>query len=167
MLKKITIYLVLFAVLTTLTGCGAFQRFNRRRSSEEYETTKSGTLETASLLRFSDIPIPAGFKIKPDESYSFQTDNFRAGLLKYTGSTNPEDVVQFFKEQMPRHNWQLVNLIEYEKRVMNFEKQGQSCLITIEGGVTRTAITLSISPKSEGLRETGTVGTAASSIETK
>jgi len=143
MFKKITIYIALIFILATLTGCAAMQRFNQRPSRED-----SDSREVSSVLRFSDVPVPSGFKIKSKESYSFQTDVLRAGILKYTGSMRRENVVQFYKEQMPRYNWQLLNLVEYEKSILNFEKEHQSCIITIEGGTTRTTIVMSVSPKS-------------------
>lgn len=147
MLKKLAIYFALIILITSLTGCAAFRRFQSRRTEGGVGTTPS--LEVASILRFSDIPVPSGFKIKPEESYTFQTDTFRDGLLKYTGSANPQVVVNFYKEQMPQYNWQLVNLIEYGRSLLNFEKQDQSCTIIVEGGVTRTAITIHLSPKSK------------------
>jgi len=145
MFKKNIIYCVLIIFLLSLIGCGTIQSFHERRESPR----GGSTIEVASLLRFSDIPVPSNFKIDHKESYTFQTDTFRAGLLKYSGNLGVEEVAQFYKEQMARYNWRLINLIEYEKKLLNFEKRDQTCLVTIEGGMTRTTVIISLSPKSK------------------
>lgn len=107
-------------------------------------------LTVASTLRFDDIPVPAGFVSISAESFIYQTENIRAGLMRYEGASSPEAMAQFYKEQMPVYNWQPVNIIEFGKKQLSFEKAGQSCIVMIEGFKNgRSIITISIGPKSE------------------
>jgi hypothetical protein len=107
-------------------------------------------LTIASSLRFDDIPVPSSFVSIPAESFIYQTENIRAGLMRYEGGSSPETLMRFYKEQMPVYNWQPVNIIEFGKKQLSFEKTGQSCVVIIEGFKSaKSIITISIGPKSE------------------
>lgn len=134
----------LFFVLCPLflSACATSQG----RSSDP---TQVPALEPAAMLKLADIPVPAGFVFVPEESYAFQSANFRAGLLKYRGKALGDQVVVFFKEQMPMYNWNLVNIVEYGRRMLSFEKEQETCIITIDGKDNRYDIAVSIAPKSQ------------------
>ncbi len=116
-------------------------------SSSSNPNASSGISSTAKFLKFDDVPIPAGFKLIDNESFSFQNDQMRVGLLKYAGMPEADRVVNFYKEQMPLYNWDLINVIEYGQRVMNFERRDQTCIITIQPQSTRTVISIAVAPK--------------------
>ncbi|MGE4357752.1 MAG: hypothetical protein AB7E08_04285 [Candidatus Omnitrophota bacterium] len=126
--------------LIFLMGCASFpiQR-----------TSPDKPLETAPLLKFADVPVPQGFKLIADESFIFQNEEGRVGLLRYTGSPTADQVVNFYREQMPQHGWFMLNVVEYGRRVLNFEKEAESCIITVEATATRTIISISLAPKSK------------------
>ncbi|MBN1793825.1 MAG: hypothetical protein JW844_02545 [Candidatus Omnitrophica bacterium] len=129
-------------ILCFLSGCASLPG---RRSSSAKDDVRA--LEVASFLRFDDIPVPYGFKIQPEESFAFQNDFSRVGLLRYTGKTSADSLVLFYKEQMPLYNWRMVNIIEFGRRVLNFEKEDQNCIVMIESGKTKTGLILAIAPK--------------------
>ncbi len=139
---KFVLHLLLIFGITAFCGCTTTYP---NRSSD---ATQIPALETATLLKFADIPVPAGFVFIPEESYAFQSTNFRAGLLKYRGKAIGDQLVVFFKDQMPMYNWQLINIVEYGRRMLNFEKEGETCVINIDLIGSRSDITLSIAPKS-------------------
>jgi hypothetical protein len=131
-------------LIILLAGCATWPRGEARLEGEE------AVLNIAPILRFEDIPVPVGFKIIRDRSFTFQNDFTRVGLLRYTGRIPIDKVVAFYKEQMPIYNWNLANLVEYGKKILNFEKGNQSCIITIEPLVTTTFLTIALSPKGKG-----------------
>jgi hypothetical protein len=98
------------------------------------------------------VPIPAGFKILDAESFAFQNDTTRVALLKYTGSKPADTIVLFYNEQMPLYNWNPINIIEYERRILNYENSSESCIVTIETRGGKSIITIAISPKSRPMR---------------
>ena len=106
-------------------------------------------LAVSSLLRFDDIPVPSGFSQLSKESFIFQTESMRAGVLRYEGKASQESVMQFYKQQMPVYNWQPVNIIEFGLKQLSFEKPGQSCIVVIEGTRSKSTVTISVGPKSE------------------
>lgn len=132
-----TIFCLLF-----LAGCAT-------TTTKSSDPTQVPALEPAAFLKFSDIPVPAVFKFAPEESYAFQTTGFRAGLLKYNGKAAGEQAVVFFKEQMPLYNWQLLNIVEHGRRMLSFEKENETCIITIDEKGNQANITVSVAPKSQ------------------
>jgi len=127
-----------------VAGCSTLSG-SRNSNSSDFEKQ----LEVSTLLKFDDIPVPSGFRFIAAESFAFQTDEIRVGLLKYTGRVSPEETVVFFKEQMPLYNWKPVNFIEYERRVLNFEKDGQSAVITIDGKGSSSSLVIAVAPRSD------------------
>lgn len=131
--------LILLSGCTALTGSGSY-------SGEDV------SLDVATLLRLNDVPTPTGFKILDKESFAFQNDTTRVALLKYIGPKHADIVVAFYKEQMSMYNWRPINIIEYERRILNYEKEGESCIITIEARGRKSVITIAISPKSRPMK---------------
>ena len=128
-----------YLLTTALTGC---------------TTISNNRLEPQAILKFSDIPIPAGLKSLPQTSYSFENAGVRVAVLKYQGRANVDQVINFYKEQMPMYNWNLINIIEYGQRLLNFERENETCIITMQiAGFwnEETLVTISLGPKSQNL----------------
>jgi len=143
MLKKSYSSFVMSTVcLMLLSACAS-------TPSRGSDPTQVPSLEPAAMLKMQDVPVPAGFVFVPEESYAFQSTNFRAGLLRYKGKGGGDQVIVFFKEQMPMYGWNLVNIVEYERRLLSFEKDQETCIIIVEGKDNRSVITVSIAPKSQ------------------
>lgn len=104
-------------------------------------------LEVTSVLRFPDLPAPEGFKLLVNESFVFENEYVRFGLLKYVGRPAADRVVKFYKEEMPSYGWSPINVIEYGTRLLNFEKPNQNCVITVAASATSTSIIIAVTPK--------------------
>jgi hypothetical protein len=117
--------------------------------SDNKGTTNPGLLEPQEILKFTDIPVPVGLKNLPGQSYSFESSGVRVGVLKYQGKNNPDQVVNFYREQMPMYNWNLVNITEYGQRLLNFERENETCIITMEPRGSSVILTISLGPKSQ------------------
>lgn len=133
----------IFCLNIFLSGCVS----TGNSGSSGQSISQSGSM-VSKVIKFDDIPIPSGFKLVDNESFTFQNDRMRVGLLKYSGMPDANKVVDFYKEQMPMYNWDLINVIEYGQKVMNFERMDQSCIITIQPLSTRTVIAIALAPKS-------------------
>jgi len=137
---KFVFLLTIGCLLTTaLTGC---------------TTTSGSKLEPQTMLKFSDLPIPVGLKPLPQTSYSFENAGVRVAVLKYQGKANIDQVINFYKEQMPMYNWNLINIIEYGQRLLNFERENETCIITMQiAGFWNedVLVTVSLGPKSQNL----------------
>ncbi|NQT96021.1 MAG: hypothetical protein HQ572_06175 [Candidatus Omnitrophica bacterium] len=104
-------------------------------------------LDVAMALKFEDVPMPAGFKPVAKDSFIFENDVLRVGILKYSGRAQAHQVVSFYKDQMPLYNWRFLNMMEYGKRIMNFDREDQTCIIVIEPGKMSTSVIITVAPK--------------------
>jgi hypothetical protein len=143
--KGTVIVFFIFTLFAFVTGCTTITGSS---SSGPALSTQQGSVAMAKILKFEDVPVPAGFRLLDNESFIFQNDQMRVGLLKYSGMPDANKVVEFYKEQMPMYTWDLINVIEYGQKVMNFERLEQTCIITIQPKTTRTVITIAVAPKS-------------------
>jgi len=148
MIKISSAFIIFLFSAFVLAGCAT--DYQGRSYSDD--STRGRSLGVASILRFDDIPVPAGFKTLYNESFAFQNDVTRVALIKYSGSKNADQMVLFFKEQMPLYNWSPINIIEYERRILNYEKGSESCIVTIESRGMRSIVTIAISPKSRPMK---------------
>jgi len=113
------------------------------------DATTAQTLQAQSILKFSDLPVPAGFKMLTKGSYAFESSGLRTGLLRYQGKATPDQLINFYKEQMPMYNWVLLNITQYGDCIMNFEREQESCIISITPKGSSCIISIAMGPKSQ------------------
>jgi hypothetical protein len=140
MLKGI---LVLMLALS-LFGCA---------STDSKPQTNQAMLEPQALLKFGDIPVPVGFKMANQESYAFETSGIRVGVLKYRGKASSDLVVNFYKEQMGMYNWNLLNVVEYGQKQLNFDRESETCVVNVNPHGSGSVITITVGPKSQSYKK--------------
>ncbi|MEK6727768.1 MAG: hypothetical protein AABY28_03725 [Candidatus Omnitrophota bacterium] len=140
---KARAYLFFLLSIFFIFGCAGSSK------KEDGLLKNSSLLEPSGIFKFSDVPIPIGFKPLPQSSYSFESSGVRVGLLKYQGKVNPDRIVNFYKEQMPMYNWMLLNVVEYGQRLMNFERETETCIISMDPKGSSTILTISLGPKAQ------------------
>ena len=115
------------------------------------QTTGAPPVRFSNDVTFEDIPVPAGFKLERNRSYSFQNDVTRVGRLAYEGHSSINHVLAFYQQQMPLHGWQELSYVDYRSSVRYYEKGGQSCILTVEPskGWHNVRIVLATQPRSQ------------------
>jgi len=121
------------------------------KAKDSQDLKKAVMLEPAIMQKFSDVPVPANFKFMEKNSYTFESAGMRVGVLKYHGKAEPDQVVSFYKEQMPLYTWTLLNVVEYGDRLMNFDRDNETCIVSIMANGNSVDIVASIGPKPQGL----------------
>jgi len=145
-MKKEALWLILLGCcLMALYGCAT------TGSSGSGLEKGAGLLEPSVMVKFSDVPVPAGFKFQPHDSYSFESAGVRVGVLRYRGKAGADQVVNFYKEQMGMYNWNLLNVIEFGDRLLNFERDTETCIINVVPKGKVATVTVSLGPKSQGI----------------
>ncbi len=144
MKKGILVLVFLCSCVLVLWGCAGVAK-------KDFPSKEKSLLEPQSMLKFSDIPVPSGFKFLAEESYTFESAGVRVGVLKYQGKANVEQVVSFYKDQMSLYNWNLLNVVEYGERLLNFEREQETCIINLSPKGKNITITVSLGPRS-GIR---------------
>lgn len=147
MTAKKAILAFIFILMTFCLGCATLGIQKGAAQKDEIFLDPEEVIAVNPDLRFDDLPIPLGFLIDINNSYAFQNSETRAALLRYVGKGSLRSLLQFFIEQMPRYNWALLNQVEFEKIVLNFEKAGESCIVIIEPQRSRILVTISIAPR--------------------
>ena len=82
-------------------------------------------------FRFEDIPIPPGMTLNWKESFVYETGTIKTGLVVYEGTGEMERLAAFFKEQMPKYQWNLMSNYELRTIMLTFVKEGWSSNIYI------------------------------------
>ncbi|MFC1674753.1 hypothetical protein ACFL1K_02540 [Candidatus Omnitrophota bacterium] len=140
MLRKPCVIALLGICMISSAGCAIFGK-GRPTESE-------AILESQILVKFPDIPVPAGFKLVPQDSYSFEGAGVRVGMLKYRGRADANQVVNFFKDQMVMYDWRFLNTVEYGQRILNFDREDETCVINIIPRGRSVDIVFALGPKS-------------------
>jgi hypothetical protein len=143
-MKKVV---VLILCILSLVGCAAAQKKDTFPKNE-------AVLEPSAMVKFADVPVPSGFKLLPLDSYTFESSGIRVAVLRYQGKASPDQVVNFYKEQMAMYNWNLLNAVEYGQRLLNFDREGESCIVNLIPKGNNITITVSLGPKSQVYRKT-------------
>ena len=144
-MKKMGLFFSLIVVFI-ISGC-ATDSHQIRSDSNYYDSAQLGL---ASEQRFEDIPVPAGFILYRKESFIFQNNRMRMGTMIYTGSADFMAIIEFYKKQMPINSWRLLTTVEFDKVVMSFENDSESCIINIEKRGRKVMISIGLSPVSKG-----------------
>lgn len=144
-MRKMILPAVLFTLCFTVCAC-----FLGCSSLAKKDQINPALLEPQTNLRFADIPVPAGFKLLSNGSYVFESGGIRAGVLKYHGKADIDQVVSFFKEQMTMFNWNLINVVEYDQHLMNFDRENETCIINMTAKGRSINIAVTLGPKSQG-----------------
>lgn len=148
---KVALALLLINCLfiSVLTGCTTVSSGKSSLMSEP-----ASLLEPQTISKFADVPVPVGFKFLPQDSYAFESADVRVGVLKYQGKADVERVVNFYKEQMAMYNWNLLNVTEYGQRLLNFDRENETCIISLLPKGSSITIIVSMGPKAQILPKT-------------
>ena len=139
-MRKIFVLIMICGFLVSLSSCTLFSR-------KDESTVGPQVLEPQLSGKFSDIPVPTGFKFLYKHSYSFQSGNIRMAVFRYSGRKDADQVSNFYKQQMPLYNWNLISSVEYGTRLLNFEREDESCIISIQPKTFNTLVAISLGPK--------------------
>ncbi|UCG67439.1 MAG: hypothetical protein JSW12_10850 [Deltaproteobacteria bacterium] len=100
-------------------------------SSESQPVQESVQPVMAFYYDFKDVPVPKEMEIKRDKSFVFQTTEFTAGLLTFSGRVELDSLMSFFRIKLPEDGWHFLSSIKSPKTVMFFQKESRFCIITI------------------------------------
>ncbi|MBU4304816.1 MAG: hypothetical protein KJ893_04220 [Candidatus Omnitrophica bacterium] len=142
----LTFVLAAGVICFTCSACSTVSTGKTRDGS--YKITQ--TMEISSQLRFDDTPVPSGFSLDRKGSFVFQNDETRMGTMTYIGKTDLGALIKFYKRNMALNGWVLMNSVEFDKVILNFEKDKEGCIVMLEkSGMGKSVITLSLSPLSK------------------
>jgi len=91
-------------------GCNLFHIFGYPAGNRIPYNPKGegGDVAVKRDIQFADIPVPFGFILRRNNLFSFQGSSFRFGRFTYEGAWTLKKTVEFYKEEMPKFQWQLM-----------------------------------------------------------
>ena len=139
-LSKIHTVLMILALSGAggLGGCGLFN-------------SNTGPLIVDTRSPISDVPVPAGFAMTDDSSSKVITSSsLRVVDHGYKGSDDLLPVVTFYKEQIPKKDWNFIDQTQVSGKeiTLHFTKRSEDCHITVRERVLDTMIRVKIDPLS-------------------
>jgi len=118
--------------LTALTGCATSTLSEQTApQGEPRQATEAVEYETARYYDFQDVPVPVEMELKTDRSFVFQTTEFAAGLLAFSGRVELDSLISFFRIKLPDDGWRFLSSIKSPKTILFFQKANRLCIITI------------------------------------
>ena len=118
--------------LTALTGCATSTLSEQTTPpGEPRQATQAVEPETARYYDFEDVPVPVEMELNTDRSFVFQTTEFAAGLLAFSGRVELDSLIGFFRIKLPDDGWRFLSSIKSPKTILFFQKDNRLCIITI------------------------------------
>jgi len=137
--KFIMAILLYVLTLIFLTAC-AIETISKKEAPIEapIKVEESKEITISSYYDFKDVSIPNEFELKHEKSYIFQTSEFTAGLMTFSGRVETDSLISFFINKMPEDGWRFLSSFKSPKNIMLFHKVNQYCVITIIGKTLTT-----------------------------
>ena len=111
--------LALAGLILMALGCGA-------------EREPAAASAPALAPRVADVPVPAKFKFKPDESSDRSVGTLRFVCHLYEGGTPIRQVAEFYRREMPSSGWtQTEESLHQGRQRFIFTKGKETCYISI------------------------------------
>jgi hypothetical protein len=147
-MKPTSLKFLLFPVLTlSLCACSGLNT----RSNTDPAPATGGQAETYDnpnyYYLFDDILIPNGMEHSPDDDFSFDTQQFKAGIQIFQGRVVFDDLINFFQNNMVKDGWSKVSAVRSKKSILVFEKSNKAAIIELEDGFKAKATVFALEYK--------------------
>ena len=131
----------LFALccLTFAAGC------TPTSSSDDALATEAVTEQPFFARAYREIQIPPGFEFDQKHSVFVETKSFRGGILHFDGRREINSVAEFFKNNMPKHQWERQYIGTGVPMVQAYVKPDKTCMIKISESTMTTSIVIYVS----------------------
>ena len=137
--------------LIAITGC-ATKTLPRRTATlgESQLTEQSEETDFSLYYDFKDVSVPKEMKVNKDKSFVFQTTEFTAGVLSFSGKVESNSLISYFINKMPNEGWRFLSSFKSPKNILFFLKENRFCIITITGKTFTTDLEILVTPSFEG-----------------
>ena len=131
------------AVLGLSQGCTLFTQGTDSKGEFSDETSVR-TPPLPMYYDFEDISVPPELMLVKKRSFIYETQETKSGILVFKGRFDVASLVSFFKENMSKDGWALINSYKYKDYILNFQKDGKSCLISLYDKLLNTVVEIRV-----------------------
>lgn len=128
-------------------GISSCRILSKKPSQPGASKAIKGLIETpvAKNYQAPDVPVPANFEYRADKSWAYVTGSVRTTSIKYLGSARTEDLLEFYRKQMPQSGWmEKMTLGVDSKKAVGFQKNYEQCRIIIDQKGSETHLTVEL-----------------------
>ena len=128
-------------IIFTLAGCAGTKK------------TKNSAAENANFkgvaYPFTDVPVPSGFNANRSKSFVYESGSgsIKVGRMYYSGWNGPQEVVNYYQNAMINKGWKMINAMEHDGMILNYEKKGWVCTVIVTEPMLKTHLEIQIGPK--------------------
>jgi len=127
-----------FLCLSLALSLCACSGMNTRATAESGPAAPGSQAETYDnpnyYYLFDDILVPNGMEHTADEDFSFDTQQFKAGIQNFQGRVVFDDLINFFQNNMVKDGWRKVSAVRSKKSILIFEKANKAAIIELMDG---------------------------------
>ena len=111
-------------------------------------TTDDGKPTRASFARFPDLPMPVKAELNMVRTLVFGTNDSWIGRLVISASHSPNDMFDFYKQEMSGFEWQEITSVRSDISVMTYVRNERVATIQISRAtISGAKVTITVSPK--------------------
>ena len=98
---------------------------------------------------FTDVPIPSGFSADRSKSFVYEAGSgaIKVGRLYYSGWHDSQEVVNYYHNAMINKGWKMVNAMEHDGMILNYQKKTRVCTIIVTDALLKTHLEIQVGPK--------------------
>lgn len=141
-------FLLGLSLAVSLTACSGM---NNTRATTDAGPANSGQAETYDnpnyYYLFDDILVPNGMEHTAGDDFSFDTQQFKAGIQNFEGRVVFDDLINFFQNNMVKDGWRKVSAVRSKKSILIFEKANKAAIIELVDGFKAKATVFALEYK--------------------
>lgn len=123
------------ALAMSVTACAGM---NARATTDSGPAGAGGQAETYEnpnyYYLFDDILVPNAMEHVAGDDFSFDTQQFKAGIQNFEGRVIFDDLMNFFQNNMIKDGWRKVSAVRSKKSILIFEKANKAAIIELVDG---------------------------------
>ncbi len=145
--------LIVLACLLSLPACGLMHKPEAGKAQQANASKyaqgggKNATPMIIMIPEFDDIPVPSELSRDSERSFIYEAPGVTMGVITYSGYVKGDSLAKFFRNEMPKYEWQFLNAFsEGERYLISFIKSDKSCMISVEESSLSTRVTIKVGP---------------------
>lgn len=140
---------VLLMLAALLTACSGMSGRATTDTAPAGSGSQAETYESPNYYYlFDDVLVPNGMEHTPEEDFSFETQQFKAGIQNFQGRVVFDDLINFFLNNMVKDGWRKVSAVRSKKSILIFEKSNKAAIIELNDGFKAKATVFALEYKS-------------------
>ncbi len=160
-------FLLGLALTLSLVACSGM---NTRATADTGPAATGNQAETYEnpnyYYLFDDILVPNGMEHTAGDDFSFDTQQFKAGIQNFEGRVVFDDLINFFQNNMVKDGWRKVSAVRSKKSILIFEKPNKAAIIELVDGFKAKATVFALEYKTGSSSSSRSATTRSTSART-